>query len=59
MPRSQELYEIDLYYDAQMSLQVLRDDQTIKWEDSNTPNVVHPEKRPTKYMEVSSCLDKE
>ena len=59
-PKSKELYEIDLYYDAQMSLQVTKDDQKIVVEDFVTPNIEkYHEKRPTKYMWVTSCLDKQ
>ena len=57
-PKSKELNEIDLYYDAQMSLQVTKDDQKIVFEDVVTPNVEYFEKKPTKYMWVTSCLDK-
>ena len=42
-----------------MSLQVLKNDQNILWEDIVTPGVEFSEKRPTKYMVVSSCLDKD
>ena len=38
-PKSQEIYEIDLYYDAQMSLQVFKDDQKIVMETPDTPAI--------------------